>query len=55
LAIKTDGTLWGHGGNGNGQVGDSTITDRSSPVQIGSLTKWLSVAAGSYFSLAVSN
>jgi len=32
-AIKTDGTLWTWGSNGSGELGDNTITNRSSPVQ----------------------
>ena len=32
-AIKTDGTLWVWGVNTNGQIGDNTVTNRSSPVQ----------------------
>jgi alpha-tubulin suppressor-like RCC1 family protein len=31
-AIKTDGTLWTWGSNGNGQLGDNTSTTRSTPV-----------------------
>jgi hypothetical protein len=31
-AIKTDGTLWTWGFNGNGQLGNAAITDRSTPV-----------------------
>ena len=46
LAIKTDGTLWAWGDNSNnGQLGLGDVTDRSSPVQVGSLTTWSSVAA----------
>lgn len=52
FAIKTDGTLWGWGRNGWGQVGDGTTTYRSSPVQIGALTTWLNVGGGQYFALA---
>lgn len=39
-AIKTDGTLWLWGQNGNGQLGDGTTTDTSSPNQLGSATDW---------------
>lgn len=34
LAIKSDGTLCAWGGNGHGQLGDGTTTERYSPVQI---------------------
>ncbi len=37
LIIKNDGTLWGTGFNHYGQLGDGTITDRTSPVMIMSL------------------
>ena len=39
-AIKTDGTLWMWGSNGFGSIGDGTIANQSSPVQIGALTNW---------------
>lgn len=52
-AIKTDGTLWGWGSNTYGQIGDGTTTNRSSPVQIGSLTNWASVSGGRSHTLAV--
>jgi alpha-tubulin suppressor-like RCC1 family protein len=40
-AIKTDGTLWGWGINGSGQLGDNTFINRSSPVQtIAGGTNW---------------
>ena len=43
-AIKTDGTLWVWGKNSYGQLGDNTITDRSSPVQTIALgTNWKQV------------
>jgi alpha-tubulin suppressor-like RCC1 family protein len=38
--------LWTFGGNGRGQLGDGTTTDRSSPVQIGAGNDWLYVACG---------
>lgn len=40
-AIKTDGTLWSWGENDYGRVGDNSITTKTSPVQIGSLTNWV--------------
>ena len=33
LVIKNDGTLWGCGWNGSGQLGDESWIDRTSPVQ----------------------
>lgn len=48
IAIKTDGTLWSWGRNNSGQIGNNTTTDQSSPVQIGALTNWLSIAGGGY-------
>ena len=42
-AIKTDGTLWTWGDNGQGQLGQGDTDDRSSPVQVGSLTNWSKV------------
>jgi alpha-tubulin suppressor-like RCC1 family protein len=44
-AIKTDGTLWTWGKNTNGQLGDNTTINRSSPVQtIAGGTNWKQVA-----------
>ena len=55
LAIKTDGTLWGWGYNGNGELGDNTAINRSSPVQIGNLYNWSKVLNSShdYATLAI--
>jgi len=53
-AIKTNGTLWTWGYNGYGQLGDSTVTDKSSPVQtITGGTNWKQVAGGNYHTMAV--
>jgi alpha-tubulin suppressor-like RCC1 family protein len=46
LAIKTDGTLWGWGNHEQGLQGHGDAVKRSSPVQVGSLTNWSKVAAG---------
>ncbi len=42
-AIRTDGTLWAWGLNSNGQLGQGDIVNRSSPVQVGTITTWSSV------------
>ena len=34
VAVKTDGTLWAWGFNMNGELGDGTRSNRSSPVQV---------------------
>ena len=52
-AIRSDGTLWAWGLNGNGQLGDGTTTNSSTPVQIGSDTNWASVAAGFNYTMAI--
>jgi len=46
-AIKTDGTLWTWGNGASGQLGDDTITYKSSPIQtVAGGTNWKMVAAG---------
>jgi len=40
FAVKTDGTLWAWGFGEAGRLGDGTTVDKSSPIQIGSLTDW---------------
>ena len=54
LAIKTDGTLWAWGYNGpNGQLGVNDTITRSSPTQVGLLTNWKLVSAGTYTTAAI--
>jgi hypothetical protein len=54
FAIKTDGTLWGAGNNASfGTIGDNTIINRSSPVQIGTDTNWSVIAATSVTAVAI--
>jgi hypothetical protein len=57
LVVKNNGTLWswGYNGTGNatfgGQLGLNNTDNRSSPVQVGSLTTWYEAAPGGNFSL----
>ena len=52
IATKTDGTLWSWGWNGDGQLGDNTAANRSSPVQIGTGTNWSKIAGGTQHTVA---
>jgi len=45
-AIKTDGTLWSWGWNGNGQLGTNNTVNRCSPVQEISSSCWCLVSSG---------
>ncbi len=49
LAQKTDGTLWTWGGNTVGNLGDGTLTTKSSPVQLGNETTWVNFDAEQHF------
>ena len=56
VAIRTDGTLWSWGFNGNGQLGNGTSTttvQAGPPVQVGTATTWQSVSAGAFHCLAL--
>ena len=50
LFIKSDGSLWAMGYNGNGQLGDGSTTQRTSPVKVvdGNVSK---ISAGNFHSL----
>jgi alpha-tubulin suppressor-like RCC1 family protein len=53
-AIKTDGTLWLWGSNSNGQLGDNTITSKSSPIQtVSGGTNWKQVSCGGSHTAAI--
>lgn len=55
-SIKTDGTLWIWGSNASGQIGDNSISSRSSPVQTIALgTNWLQIAFGNAHTAAIKN
>jgi alpha-tubulin suppressor-like RCC1 family protein len=52
LGTRADGSAWAWGGNGQGRLGDGTITTRSSPVSVvGGFSDWTGVSAGGGHSL----
>ena len=50
---RTSPGLWSWGRNSHGQLGLGDTTNRSSPVQVGSLTNWRLVAGGEYHTAAI--
>jgi alpha-tubulin suppressor-like RCC1 family protein len=61
MALKSDGTVYAWGRNNSGQLGDGTITERSTPVQVkgvggeGNLTNITAISAGGDHSIAIKN
>jgi alpha-tubulin suppressor-like RCC1 family protein len=56
VGVRTNGaqrTLWTWGYNGYGQLGDGTVVNKSTPIQVGSLTVWESAVAGSTATFAL--
>ncbi len=53
LAIKSDGTLWGWGANGNLLGLNGNTANQNLPIQIGTANDWMTVSAGGNHSLAV--
>jgi alpha-tubulin suppressor-like RCC1 family protein len=52
--IKADGSCWGWGSGGSGQLGDGTLTSwRSSPVSVVGAHSFIKVAAGGLHTLAL--
>ena len=51
--ITFERRLYSWGFNNQGQLGQGNTTNRSSPVQVGSLTNWLTIAGGYFHTLAV--
>ena len=52
-ATLTDGTVQCWGLNGNGQLGDGTTTDRSTPVQVSGITTAAQISLGYTHSCAI--
>jgi len=59
VSLKSDGTIWAGGNNNSGQLGDNTIFQRNTPVQVhgegdaGFLTDIIAIAAGHSHTLAL--
>ncbi|HYO55288.1 MAG TPA: hypothetical protein VEU50_21100 [Archangium sp.] len=53
LAVRSDGTVWAWGDNAYGQLGDDTLSDRTTPVQVRGLTGVMSISAGYAHALVV--
>jgi alpha-tubulin suppressor-like RCC1 family protein len=53
IAVKTDGTLWAWGRNGDGRLGIGATEDQPRPVQVGTGTNWASAAGGAYHTVAL--
>jgi alpha-tubulin suppressor-like RCC1 family protein len=46
MAIRSNGTSWGWGYNGQGNIGDGTTIYRSSPSSVvGAVTSWVQISA----------
>jgi alpha-tubulin suppressor-like RCC1 family protein len=53
-AVRTNGSLWVWGCNFSGQLGDNTVSTRSSPVQVcGGFSDWCQVATSSNHTTAI--
>jgi alpha-tubulin suppressor-like RCC1 family protein len=54
LGLRANGTLWSWGLNTNGQLGDGTVTNKSSPVLVvGGFSDWTQVSSGLDHSLGI--
>lgn len=53
LLLKEDGTVWAWGRNENGELGDRTTMNRSTPVQVEGLDKVIHIRAGNGYSMAI--
>jgi alpha-tubulin suppressor-like RCC1 family protein len=51
--VKSDGTVWTWGNNSNGQLGNGTTTNSSSPIQTVGLSAVMGIAGGTKDTLAL--
>ncbi len=52
LALKNDGTVWAWGNNSDGELGDGTVNNRTTPVRVSGLSNVTAIAAGGSHSVA---
>ena len=55
IGLTTQNTIYAWGGNVGGALGDGTTINRSSPVQIGSLSNWTAISASLSYSTAINS
>jgi alpha-tubulin suppressor-like RCC1 family protein len=54
MAIDKNGRAWGWGNNGNGQLGDNSVTSRRTPVSVlGTVKTFCQIRAGSSHTMAI--
>jgi alpha-tubulin suppressor-like RCC1 family protein len=53
LAVAPSGKVWGWGLNMFGQLGDNSLSNRTTPVEVQGLTDVIAVSAGTFHSLAL--
>ncbi|QTA78778.1 Cell adhesion related domain (CARDB)-containing protein, immunoglobulin-like fold-containing [Desulfonema limicola] len=53
VALDSDGNVWAWGGNNYGQVGDGSVEDRLTPVQVQGVSNITEIAAGAWHTLAL--
>ncbi len=53
VALKSDRTVWTWGANSSGQLGHGGTTNKTKPVQVGSLSDVTAIAAGSAHTVAL--
>jgi len=53
VGVKEDGTMWGWGRNGSGQLGLGGLWSTTTPIQIGTDTDWIMAASSSTNTIAI--